>query len=255
MLQKMIFKIRCTIPGTVLGHAGSELHALIFDAVRSADETYAAALHTLEVKPFALGPLTGCSTREDGRLKVGKGSLYSFELVSLNADMTGRLPEIKARLAAVDIRLGGARFSLEEAKTLFKKPRPYFKMMALSEEKEDLTVTFKSPTCFRRDGRLNLFPLPGLLLTGLAKRWAHFSDVALPEFNPDSILAAKYGLKTSLVRFDKYNLVGFRGFCKYSFTAEARDIDRWALGVLLNYGTLAGVGYKTTMGMGQIRVS
>lgn len=254
MLQKINYKLRCTAPGTVLGNAGSELHALLFNALHSANKDFAAKIHALELKPFTLGPLNGRSTREGGRFIIEKDYLYSFELASLETEMTEYLPLIRTYLAGSDIRLGGARFILEEAKPLFKKPRPYFKLMTSDEVKEELGVVFKSPACFRRNGKLNLFPLPDLLLSGLARRWAHFSDAALPDYNTDTIMVTKYGLKTSLVKFDRYNLVGFRGFCSYSFTKEARDIDRWSVSVLLNYGTIAGVGYKTTMGMGQIRV-
>ena len=250
----MNYKLRCTAPGTVLGHAGSELHALLFSALRSTEEDFAAKIHALELKPFALGPLRGRFNRESGYLNIEKDCLYSFELATLDAEMTGFLPRIKTHLTENDIRLGGASFCLEEAKPLFKNSRPYFKLMASIEEKDDLGVVFKSPACFRRAGKLILFPLPDLLVTGLAKRWEHFSDVALPVFNPDSIMVSKYGLKTSLVKFDRYNLVGFRGYCNYSFTEEARDIDRWSLAVLLKFAIFAGVGYKTTMGMGQIRV-
>ncbi len=246
--------MRCTSPGNVLGHAGSELHALLFSSLRSLDEDFAAKIHALELKPFALGPLLGRSNREGGYLNIEKDSLYSFDLATLEAEMTGFLPRIKIYLTENDIRLGEASFCLEEATQLFKKPRPYFKLMASNEEKEELEVLFKSPACFRRDGKLKLFPLSELLIPGLAKRWAHFSDVPLPEINLDSIMVSKYGLKTSLVKFDRYNLVGFRGYCNYSFTEEACDIDRWSLSVLLKFATFAGVGYKTTMGMGQIRV-
>ena len=45
------------------------------------------------------------------------------------------------------------------------------------------------------------------------------------------------------------------GFCKYSFLPEARDIDKWALSVLFSFANLAGVGYKTAMGMGQVHTT
>lgn len=239
----------------MLGHAGSELHALIFKTINEADKDYAVLLHGCDVKPFVLGPLNGKSFREKSHLAVEEGLDYNFSIAALNNEMTVMLPKITEQLAVNEFTLGGARFRLEEARLVFKKPLPYFKLMSSAVAKDQLTISFKSPTCFRRDGQLNLFPLPGLVLSGLINRWSRFSEVPLPIYNQDSIIVSRYGLKTGMVRFDKYNLVGFKGFCKYTFLPDARDIDKWALAILFSYANLAGIGYKTAMGMGQVHTT
>ena len=255
MLQKVTYNLLCTGAGSLSGHAGSELHALLFQVIRSVDKSYADYLHALDLKPFALGPLKGSSTFKDGYLTTEKDRSYSFTLATLNQEMTEHLPAIEKCLQNDELRLGGSSFTLEETKKLFKKPLPYFKLMAANESKGDLYVSFNSPTCFRRDGKLHLFPLPELMLPGLVKRWEHFSGLILPTLKPEKILVSQYDLKTRMVKFSKYNMVGFKGRCMYSFISGTPDIDRWALAVLFNYASLASVGYKTTMGMGQVRVN
>jgi CRISPR-associated endoribonuclease Cas6 len=239
----------------MLGLAGSELHALLFKTIEEADVDYAATLHSYDIKPFTLGPLNGDASRQKSHLVVEEGKKYSFTLAALNEEMVCMLPKISDHLSVNDFRLGGATFRLEEARLVFTKPLPYFMLMSGTVVKDQLTISFKSPTCFRRDGQLNLFPLPGLVLSGLINRWTRFSEVPLPIFNTESLIVSRYGLKTGMVRFDKYNLVGFMGFCKYSFLPEARDIDKWALSVLFSFANLAGVGYKTAMGMGQVHTT
>ncbi len=254
MLQKINFKLKCTSTGSVTGYGGSELHALLFKTIRAVDKGVVRLLHDLDLKPFAIGPLKGRGSLKNGLLTVEKGSVYSFSLSALDKEMTGLLPEIEKHLRFRELRLGGATFMLEETKPLFKKPRPYFKLMAVKGE-EELKVDFNSLTCFRRDGRLHLFPLPELILSGLVKRWEHFSGLNLPRLKPENVLVLQHNLKTDVAGFSRYNLVGFRGYCKYGFIPETHDIDRWAVTVLLNYAAIAGAGYKTTMGMGQVRVN
>jgi CRISPR-associated endoribonuclease Cas6 len=238
----------------MLGHAGTELHALLFKMIQRADENYGRTLHGQEIKPFALGPLTGKLVLNEGRHVAKEGNNYGFSLATLNTQMTLLLPRVKEQLEEADFAIGGARFVLKEARLLYKSPLPYFKLITSIKEHDHLTVIFRSPTCFRHDGRLNLFPLPSLFLTGLSKRWNHFSDTPLPLYNPDSMQVNRYGLKTQMVKFGSYNLVGFTGFCKYAFLPETSEIDRWTLSNLFNYANLAGVGYKTAMGMGQVKV-
>ncbi len=254
MIQKINFKLSCTSAGNVTGHAGSELHALLFKTVRAVDKEFTSVLHELDLKPFAIGPLRGRGSLKDGLMAVEKGSKYSFSLTTLDKEMTDLLPGMEKYLRSGELRLGGATFRLEEAKPLFKNPLPYFKLMAVNAE-EELRVNFNSLSCFRRDGKLHLFPLPELILPGLVKRCEHFSGFTLPRLKPERVLVLQHNLKTGIAGFPRYNLVGFKGYCKYGFTPGTLELDRWAITLLFNYAAIAGVGYKTTMGMGQVRVN
>lgn len=253
MLQKINVKLSCTAAGNITGHGGSELHGLLFKVVRAVDEKIARSLHDSDPKPFAIGPLRGRGSLKEGLMTLEKGSKYSFSLSALDKGMTDLLPEIEKYLQSEELRLGEASFRLEETKPLFKKPMPYFKLMAINAE-EDLKVSFDSLTCFRRDGKLHLFPLPELILPGLVKRCEHFSGFTLPRLKPEAVLVLQHNIKTGLAGFTKYNLVGFKGFCKYGFTPGTLELDRWAVTLLFNFAAIAGAGYKTTMGMGQVRV-
>ena len=253
MLQKINFKLSCTKTGNVTGYAGSELHGLLFNIIRAVDGEFVRVLHELELKPFAIGPLRGRCSLKSGLMFLEESNIYSFSLSTLNSEMTNLLPYIEKQLRSGELRLGGATFRLVEAKPIFKKALPYFKLMAVNAE-EELRVNFNSLTCFRRDGKLHLFPLQELILPGLVKRCEHFSGITLPHLKPEQVLVLQHNLKTGVAGFTSYNLVGFKGFCKYGFRPGTLEIDRWLVTLLFNYAAIAGVGYKTTMGMGQVRL-
>jgi len=56
-------------------------------------------------------------------------------------------------------------------------------------------------------------------------------------------------LQTHVVHFPNFVQKGFTGTCTYSF----RDEGVSELAILAAFAPYAGVGYKTTMGMGQVQ--
>ncbi len=253
MLQKIIVSLTCNVPGKIKGHAGTELHALFFKVVDSINAEMAVKLHEYDVKPFVVGPLVGKVNRKEGYSSVMEGEKYSFSISSLNKEVCALLPAINDYFAKNEVYLGETQYKFLEARYLYKKEQSYFKLMSRSLQ-EKLIMEFLSPTCFRSEGHLRVFPSPDFVFGGLLERWRRFSDTPLPVVSFNTVHVSKYDLKTNTVNFGKYNLIGFRGRCEYSYLPDSEEIQRWALHTLSNYATIAGVGYKTTMGMGQVRL-
>ena len=86
----------------------------------------------------------------------------------------------------------------------------------------------------------------------------------------DWVTVAGYRLHTSTVHFDRATQDGFLGRCTYVLLESCKGAKHdaiqsilageelkpiQALSLLSNFAHYAGIGYKTTMGMGQVRVS
>jgi len=143
---------------------------------------------------------------------------------------------------------------------------------------ERLAIEFASLTTFKRSnqksqvygGHYALLPLPHYIFPGLARRW---QELAPPEFagvvqserilqyiENEGVVISDYDLKPHQVHFTTHVQPGFVGRCTYDLRgpdkaamAEATLTVRqqlWLLGQLAFY---CGVGYKTAMGMGQVR--
>ena len=104
-------------------------------------------------------------------------------------------------------------------------------------------------------------PLPRLIFEGLARRWNAFGPLQVPDevrrFADEMMLISRYRLRTERVSFGKGGergaYPGFVGVCGYAF----RNQDRYWLGLihaLAAFALYAGVGARTTMGLGQARV-
>ena len=105
-----------------------------------------------------------------------------------------------------------------------------------------------------------IFPEPFLLWESLLHTWNRYSPVAY-RFEREgfrtlllnNIQVTKCSLRTKTLYFPNYTQKGFVGSCSYSI--KAPDDDAALLTTLAAFAYYAGVGYKTTMGMGQVRVT
>ncbi len=113
-------------------------------------------------------------------------------------------------------------------------------------------------------------PLPKYVFPALAKRW---QELAPPELagvvqkecigryvEADGVVIEDYDLQTHLVQFAQHLQRGFVGTCTYQLrgpdeatTPDAPLTVRQQLLLLAQLAFYCGVGYKTPMGMGQVR--
>jgi len=144
---------------------------------------------------------------------------------------------------------------------------------------ESLGLEFGSLTTFNRankrsqvyGGHYARVPMPQYVFPGLARRWQELAPPALvdlvqPEkieqyIEDDGIVIRDYDLKPHQVYFTKHVQLGFVGMCRYDVrgpdeqvTEEAPLTVRQQILMLGQLAFYCGVGYKTAMGMGQVRV-
>jgi len=123
---------------------------------------------------------------------------------------------------------------------------------------QKVEITFLSPTTFRRNDVDYPFPSPELVFRGLVKRWLAFSDVKpsvdLREFYP-LVEISYYELKTQKVEFaNGGKLTAFVGKIVYNLKGvENEEARRW-FGILSHFSNWSGIGRKTTMGLGKVKI-
>ncbi|OEF97146.1 CRISPR-associated endoribonuclease Cas6 [Desulfuribacillus alkaliarsenatis] len=252
-LKKISIQLLCQEPGMIKGHAGTELHGLFFKALENADGELASELHQMQYKPFIIGPLIGKIQRRDGIAQIEEGNVYSFTLATLVEKLTVIVPDVLEYFQKTLLVIGSAGFTYLSAKEVTDK-RTYYDFMAIRNQDSRINIEFTTPTCFRRSGRALLFPEPELVFGSLIEKWEYFSEIQLPILDLSQVNVTKYDLKTTLVQFNNYNMIGFSGKCTYTFAKDSTEVTKWAINSLAQFATLSGVGYKTTMGMGQVKI-
>lgn len=157
--------------------------------------------------------------------------------------------------------------------------------LAKAEQVSKLALEFASLTTFKRlalEGPptlsdsfwhqgFSLLPFPSLLFGGLARRWGDIAPPALagiiaPErlaryIQQGGITVGEYQLTKHQVRFASYTQHGFIGRCAYHLHDPQEEAPaspeltlQQQLHLLALLAFYCGVGYKTTMGLGQARL-
>ena len=245
---------------------GRGLHAAFLDLVAQRNEALAVQLHASErAKPFSISPLYGKWTRQNGSILLKKDQPYWFRMTSLEPDLSALLADIEpATLPALTLferRLPvrsiaknsaehpwAARTSVEEL---------YQRRVLDASPPQSLGLEFHSPTTFRSRGENFPFPLPRLVFLTLAEKWNRHASVHLgadiAEVLAERVLLTRYDIRTRLLEFDRYRQIGFIGRCTFRVKTKPDEVWNRIPHLLADFAFYAGVGYKTTMGMGQVR--
>jgi len=245
-------------PPAGLGRQGVVAHAAFLDLVRRLDQPLGERLHGSHAdrsKPFTLSPFfpeSGLSA--DARNVVRHR--WGLRLTCLDTSLAERLEGLLTA-SELALRVGdqALRLTLAPGEPTGSRQVTYGELLA-SRPPVRLRFRFATPTTFRSGERNLLFPSPAFLFHGLQEKWGEYSDCPLPSFPAATFDAclnvARYDLNTTLLDFGRYRQVGFVGTCEY-LPLKGTDAAVWqAAAVLARFAPFAGVGYKTTMGMGQV---
>lgn len=150
-------------------------------------------------------------------------------------------------------------------------------MLRLPREAK-LELEFATLTTFHRGSAQSphgkhyvMLPLPEYVFPWLAKRWQalappELAEVIQPErinryIAEEGIVITDHALSTHQVHFSRHPQYGFLGTCTYSLrgpdepsTGPGQFNVRQQLILLSHLAFYTGVGYKTTMGLGQVRM-
>jgi CRISPR-associated endoribonuclease Cas6 len=142
----------------------------------------------------------------------------------------------------------------------------------------NLTLEFTSLTTFSRGGPREgygafpvMLPLPDLVFQNLLRRWEDIAPPALMGvlekdrleryLQEDGIIIVDYDLKAHHVHFTTHEQRGFVGTCTYQLRGPDQKPGpnspltlRQQIYLLAQLAFYTGIGYKTTMGLGQSRI-
>lgn len=187
------------------------------------------------------------------------------------------------------MRLGKQAFHLEEVVSSPEDSSGWSGYTSLTEmverarklqlrSAETVTLEFASLTTFHRGmadspygKHYALLPLPQFVFLWLARRWRELAPTELADviqreqieqyIAQDGITIDDHALQTHRVQFNRHPQRGFLGTCIYKLHGPDASANvpgqltiRQQLLLLSWLAFYTGVGYKTTMGMGQIRV-
>jgi CRISPR-associated endoribonuclease Cas6 len=128
----------------------------------------------------------------------------------------------------------------------------------LADRGSSAELYFASPTTFRRRGLNVPLPDPQLVYGSLWQKWDAFSDVRVPESTYEEMAQAlavsQARVLTRTWKYPRFMLTGFTGRVRFDLVRRVSVEAARLFGGLSALAFYSGVGYRTTMGMGQCRL-
>jgi len=243
---------------------GEAAHKLAVTAIASRDPALADELEkSAGLKPFTVSNLRG---RFPGG-KMDPGTAYKMRFTALD----GRVASAFESARREGILRGGEVVELDFIKFQVKENEPNVpdeietadyqsltnSLFSPEPPPRALTLEFVSPTMFRQGEKKPLpFPMPETVFGSLLDHWnaSPSAPTKLPEearlYARECLLLGRFDLHSRVLKMYSETFRGFVGKVRF----HTANYDRYWMGImtmLAQYAAYAGVGAKTTMGMGQ----
>lgn len=288
-LFSIMLRLHPKEPGTVQPGAGNQVQAAFLDLVRQSDPALSEWLHAPnQRRPYTLSLLQGFNhlgpTRLEEAISKGRevpvlpGQVYWLRITMLDASIFGSFARtLITHPRDLIVRVGDARLEIsrlismpEDTGQTWVAYTSFAELYAARTAQKRYRLEFATPTTFSHGqqawGKMfKLFPEPALVFESVARSWEAFApselrlaaggltlrDVAT--WCEEHIIVSHYTLRTSYLPFNKFGQVGFEGEIDYEVKGNPAAPEASWLSPLARFALFSGVGYKTTMGMGQAR--
>jgi len=267
MLTSLVLKLQSPEAVTLPSNLGRASQALFFRLMAGYDAALAEALHeSSQVKPFTVSNLI-MGKRQRGEVHVAAQEVGWLRFTGLVAEVSQVLqaichePPVTVELDGFRLRVTGATLDGQAHRWAGQVSYQELAVPYLLGEKRRLSssmsLEFVSPTTFRSKGVFVPFPMSSLVFGSLLDRWQAHAPIALhPEVRryAEELVGVNFfeGRSQMLPHKDGGQVVGFTGEAR--FQALNRD-GYWlsVLHLLADFAFYSGVGYQTTIGLGQVR--
>ncbi|MGF2038514.1 MAG: CRISPR-associated endoribonuclease Cas6 [Nostoc sp. CmiVER01] len=259
---------------------GRHLHALFLTLVSSVDKELGDRLHDSTAdKAFTLSPLQINSFLLKG-VKAGSKLQYSHQqtipagtpcwwrISLLDDTLFGKLTQLWLNLNPNrPWHLGPADLYITSIQGTPQSSQPWANASTyaqLYEEASDvcdglrlrnssINLTFSTPTAFRQGQYDTTLPTRESVFNSLLSRWNKYSGIEFSQIAIESIFPSFVNIHTEILVDSRSKFIGIIGEVTYKILGEIKPIQIKQLNALANFALYAGVGRKTTMGMGMTR--
>jgi CRISPR-associated endoribonuclease Cas6 len=243
---------------------GKHLHALWLTLISHIDRDLGNTFHSdTASKPFTLSPLQihdrpiACNYRNP----IKPGTPCWWRVTLLDETLFSRLMPLWLNLNADRIwHLDAAELTISSVFGTTQSGHPwasactYAELYALSSDRDrDVTLEFATPTTFRQGKYDTALPTPESVFRGVLKKWNCYSEIEILPEVLEVLSPQKFELKTRYMAVGYSKILGAVGQITYKIVGEVEPIVIQQLNSLANYTLYAGVGRKTTMGLGMTR--
>ncbi len=234
------------------------LHAWFLQQIQSFDPELSAYLHDGESeKPFSISGLDGQFVAHSRDLQLEAGKTYRWQVNAFSERAVAGLATWLKK-PPKELVLNNAALNVEAIQIAL--PAMTYEAIAHQPIEGNLvTLTFKSPTSFRRKGKHLPIPWPRNVFHSYLRRWNLFSGDEVPQdefldWIDEHVVIQRHQIESVKVAAGKRGSVtGFTGAIAFALDRKAKEHSEFHH-LFFTLGTLApyfGTGHKTTFGLGQ----
>ena len=238
------------------------LHAWFLQQIQAFDPELSAYMHDSGAeKPFSLSGLSGQFVSHAQQLQLQKEKTYRWKINGLNQTVAQGIGKWLKHLPD-EIDLKNAPLRIESVR-LAHPATTYAKLLKLGKERSgSVSLSFTSPTSFRRKGHHLPLPWPTNVFHSYLRRWNNFAkkqidQTAFLDWIDRHVVIQKHQMESVKVAAGKKGSVtGFVGAIAYTLDRQATDQpDFQALFyALIQLAPYCGTGHKTTFGLGETQL-
>lgn len=252
---------------------GRHNHALFLTLVSSVDQELGDYLHTSNAdKAFTLSPLQiqqnhkshhkshhtlQCSHQRP----ISAGTPCWWRISLLDDTLFGKLTSLWLNLNPKHSwHLGSADLSITSILGTPQSIQPWANACSYtqlyeqaSDSDRNLNFSFATPAAFRQGGYDNVLPTRECVFNSLLSRWNKYSGIELSNVAIESIYPSLFKIHTEVIGNYDSKFIGCVGEINYRILGDVQAISIKQMNALANFALYAGVGRKTTMGMGMTR--
>lgn len=249
---------------------GRHLHALFLTLVSFVDKSLADYLHSSKAdKAFTLSPLQ--IQRQDKQSHqslqfvhqkpIPTGTPCWWRISLLDDTLFQKLTPLWLNLNPNHPRhLGSANLCITSIQGTPQSTQPWANASTytqLYQQASDcdrtLHFTFTTPVSFRQGGYDNVLPIKECVFNSLLSRWNKYSGIEISSIPIESIYSSGFDINTEVVSNYESTFIGCVGRISYRILGDVEAIAIRQINALADYALYAGLGRKTTMGMGMVR--
>ena len=236
------------------------LHAWFLQQIQEFDPALSAQLHDGETdKAFNISGLSGQFSIQSRSLYLQAGKTYQWYVNGLTKPVVAGLAQWLKQLPQV-VALKNAPLTIHRV-SYAQAPTTYAKLAAV-EPGRSLSLTFVSPTSFRRKGHHLPLPWPRNVFHSYLRRWNELANRPVDQDSfldwvDDHVVFQRHELASEkIVAGKRGSVTGFTGAVTYGLGGKASENPEFEqlFYTLGHYAPYCGTGHKTTFGLGQTRL-
>ncbi|MBN3880998.1 MULTISPECIES: CRISPR-associated endoribonuclease Cas6 [unclassified Nostoc] len=252
---------------------GRHLHALFLTLVSSVDSTLGDRLHDSTAdKAFTLSPLQinspllkggkgGSKLQYSHQQPIPAGTPCWWRISLLDDTLFGKLTQLWLNLNPNrPWHLGPADLYITSIQGTPQSIQPWANASTYaqlyeeaSERNSSINLSFSTPTAFRQGQYDSTLPTRESVFNSLLSRWNKYSGIEFSHIAIESIFPSFVNIHTEILADSRSKFIGIIGEVTYKILGEIEPIQIKQINALADFALYAGIGRKTTMGMGMTR--